>query len=85
VGQNPCPARVPVLCAGRHSRHAGCYPRGPGWASGCVRPLIPQGRQVVDKGQPQVSGSKPPASHAGYCRVAENKIGDPEWHLALGR
>ena len=31
--------------------------------------------QGVDKEQPLVPGSQPPASHAGYGRVAENRIG----------
>jgi hypothetical protein len=40
---------------------------------------------VVDKGQPQVPGSQPPASHAGYCRGAENRqIGAPGQPLAPG-
>jgi hypothetical protein len=47
------------------------FPHSPGWASGCVKPLMPHGR-VVDKGQPQIPGSQPPASHAGYGGVAEN-------------
>ena len=29
-------------CSGR--RTAGCFPHGPGWASGCVKPLTPHGR-----------------------------------------
>jgi hypothetical protein len=41
VGGSPHPARVPVIWAGR--RTATCFPHGPRWASGCVRPLTPHG------------------------------------------
>jgi hypothetical protein len=37
---------------------------------------------MVDKGQPQVPGSQPPALHARYSRGAENRIEAPGWHLA---
>ena len=40
--------------------------------------------QVVDKGQPLVPGSQPPASHSGYSRGAENRIGATGRHLAPG-
>ena len=39
----PHPARVPVLWAGGHGRTAERFSHSPGWASGCVRPLTPQG------------------------------------------
>ena len=39
--------------------------------------------QRVDKEQPLVPGSQPPASHAGYGRGAENRIGALGWHLSL--
>ena len=38
--------------------------------------------QGVDKGQPLVPGSQSLASHAGYGRGAENKIGAPGQHQA---
>ena len=41
-------------------------------------------RRVVDKGQPQVLGSQSPASHAGYCRGAKNRIGNT-WPRDKGR
>ena len=41
VGENPWPARVPVLWAGRHGRAAAHFPHGPGWVSGCGKPLDP--------------------------------------------
>jgi hypothetical protein len=40
----PCLVRVPVLWAGGCGRTARCFPRGPGWAFGCVKPLTPHGR-----------------------------------------
>jgi hypothetical protein len=36
----------------------------------------------LDKGQPLVPGSQSLASHAGYGRGAENRIGVPGWHSA---
>jgi hypothetical protein len=39
--------------------------------------------QGVDKGQPLVPGSQSLASHAGYGRGAEKRIGDPGWYSAL--
>jgi hypothetical protein len=41
VGENLRPARVPVLWAGGRWRTARRFPHGPGWASGCVKPLTP--------------------------------------------
>ena len=49
-------ARVSVLWAGGHGRTAGCFPLGPGWASGCVKLLIPLSG-VVDKGKPLIPGA----------------------------
>jgi hypothetical protein len=40
-------------------------------------------QRVVDMGQPQVPGSHSPASHTGYSREAENRIGVSGLHLAL--
>ena len=37
------PSRVLVLWVGGRGRTAGHFPHGPGWASGCVRPLTPHG------------------------------------------
>jgi hypothetical protein len=37
-GGNPCPARVPVLWAGRCGRTVACFPQGPRWVSCCVKP-----------------------------------------------
>ena len=51
--------------------------------TGCVKPLTPIW-QGVDKGQPQVPGSQPPAFYAGYGRGAENRIGAPGWYSAPG-
>ena len=42
-GENPHLARVPVLWAGGWGRTARRFPLGPGWASGCVKPLTPLG------------------------------------------
>ena len=71
-------ARDPVLWAGGRGRTAGCFP---GWAYGCVKPLTPHSGMVgVDKEQPPVSGSQSLASHAGYSRGAENRIGAPGRH-----
>ena len=56
-----------------------CFLHGPRWL---CEGTVPIG-QVVDKGQPQILGSQPPASHAGYGREAENRIGAPGKHLAL--
>ena len=39
----------------------------------------------VDKGQNPVPDSQSLASHTGYGRGAENRIGAPGWHLAPGR
>ena len=39
---------------------------------------------MVDKGQPQVPGSQPLTSDAGYCGGAENRIGALGQHLGLG-
>ena len=75
-GESLSLARVPVLWAGGHGRTAGHFPQGPRWSSGYVKPLTPHGREV-DKGQPPVPGSQSPASHAGYRRRAENRIGAP--------
>jgi hypothetical protein len=62
MGENPHPARVLMLWAGRHRRTAQArFLLGPRWVSGCVKPLTPP--WVVDKGQPQVPGSQPPAFH----------------------
>ena len=36
--------------------------------------------QGVDKGQPPVTGSQSLASHAGYSRGAENRLGAPGRH-----
>jgi hypothetical protein len=36
-------SRIPVLWAGRHRRKES-HSRGPEWASGCFKPLTPQGR-----------------------------------------
>jgi hypothetical protein len=53
----PGPARVPpVLWAGRCRRTVRRFPLGPGWASGCVKPLDPT-RQGVDKGQLLIPGA----------------------------
>jgi hypothetical protein len=49
VEENPRPARVLVLWAGR-SRTVACFPCSPGWVSDCVKPR-PPARWVVDKGQ----------------------------------
>ena len=57
-GESPWLARVPVLWAGRHRRTAGPFPLGPGWASGCVKPLTPLGGGGgVDKGQSAIPGA----------------------------
>ena len=37
------PTRVPVFCTRGHGRTARFFPRGPTWASGWVKPLIPHG------------------------------------------
>ena len=68
-----------MLWAGGWGRTARHFPLGPGWASGCVKPLTPLGGGV-DKGQPLVLGSQSPASHSGYGRGAENKIGATGLH-----
>ena len=39
-------------------------------------------QQWVNKGQPPVPDSQTLASHTGYSREAENRIGAPEQHLA---
>ena len=43
VGENLHPARVPLFWVGRRGRTATRFPRGPGWVSGCGKPLIPLG------------------------------------------
>jgi hypothetical protein len=42
-GRELCLARVLVLWVGGHEKTAGQFPRGPRWASGCVKPLTPHG------------------------------------------
>ena len=37
------PPEFPVLWAGGCGMTARCFPHGPGWASGCVKPLTPHG------------------------------------------
>ena len=49
----PAGANLSKYCV---ERLLGC----PKWASECIKPLTPTG-QVVDKGQPPVPGSQPPA------------------------
>jgi hypothetical protein len=49
-GENPPPTRVLVVWAGGLGKTAACFPRGPRWVSGCVKPLTPAG-WVVNKGQ----------------------------------
>jgi hypothetical protein len=39
--ESPYLARALVLWAGRCRRTARCFPLGPGWASGCVKPQTP--------------------------------------------
>jgi hypothetical protein len=40
-GESPHLTRTTRLWAGRRRRAAGHFPLGPGWASGCVKPLNP--------------------------------------------
>jgi hypothetical protein len=44
VGENPCPARVPVLWAGGHERTAACFPQGV-WLWEATDPSSAGGRQ----------------------------------------
>ena len=43
VEENPSPARVSVLWAGRCRRTAAHFLHSTGWVSGCVKPLTPHG------------------------------------------
>ena len=66
---------------GRTSHASHMAPGGGGiWLCQATDPT----RQVVDKGQPQVPGSQPPVSHAGYGRGSENRIGAPGAALCPG-
>ena len=49
-----------------------------------MKPLTPHG-VGVDKEQSPVPGSQSPASHAGYSRGAENRIGALGWQSAPER
>jgi hypothetical protein len=52
----------------------------------CLCEVTDPAQQGVDKGQSPVSDSQSLASHAGYSREAENRIGDPGriWKKAEG-
>jgi hypothetical protein len=42
VGENPPPPEF--WCSGQRTREdCACFPHGPGWVSGCVKPLTPHG------------------------------------------
>ena len=84
VGENPCPARVPVLWAGRRGRTTKPFPRGPGgclamgshgtpplqgWTRGSLRSL---GLTEARDNRFSVSGIP---DTAGHLRRAENKMG----------
>jgi hypothetical protein len=76
VGENPGPARVPVLWAGRCGRTATLFPCSPRWVSGCVKPLDPS---LAGCGQGAVLGTRFSASGipdtTGHCGRAENRMG----------
>jgi hypothetical protein len=65
--------RVPVLWEGGCGRTVGRFPLSPGWASGVWShwPHMVGGEQE----KATVPGSQSLASHAGYSRGAENRIG----------
>jgi hypothetical protein len=76
VGENPRPARVPVLWAGGHGRAVARFPHGRGWVSGCGKPRNPSS---AGGGQGAVLGTRFPASSIP-CWIlggAENRMGAP--------
>ena len=83
VGENPCPARVPVLWVGRLGRTVAHFPQGPGWVSPCGK-LRTQPAEGVNNGQSKASEARdnrfsvlgiPDA--AGHLRRSENKMRAP--------
>ena len=84
MGECQRPARVSVLWDGGQGRTAGCFPCSPRWASSWVKPLTPYGGRDGG-GQGAVPGSQSLASHAGYGRGAENRIGAPGRHSSPRR
>jgi hypothetical protein len=83
MGECQRPARVSVLWDGGQGRTAGCFPCSPRWASSWVKPLTPHSGGGGGEGVAPVPGSQSLASHTGYGRGAENRIGDPRRHSAL--
>ena len=88
VGENPHPARVPVLWAGGRGRTATRFARGPRWASGCVKPLTPHSGWWT-RGSPRSLGlteardnrfSVSDIPNFAVChRRAENKVWACRW------
>ena len=78
VGENLHPARVPLFWVGRRGRTATRFPRGPGWVSGCGKPLD---HSSAKGGQGAVLGNRFSVlgipDTTGHLRRAENKIGNP--------
>ena len=69
MGENPHPARVPLLWV---VEDCSMLSSGPRWVSGCVKPLTPAWR-IVDKGQSQAPSAQLWASHTRMCRKAGGK------------